>query len=278
MKRYFKFTIVLVVILSFMNITGNAVIERTNNKIIIEKEDRLQNIKEKGVLTVVSTNREPFSYKDSNTGQFSGSDSEIIQEVANRLGIKKINVKYLPFATMMEEFTREPEYDVVVDGVHITDERKQIVDFTNPIYNVGEVLVYRKDSGVNSKEDIKKFTIGILGGSVFIPIAEEWKNEGVIKDYILFYNSNDLQKALENRAIDAILTNSISGKNIVLKNPKSNFKLLVLEKDKYKAGYVLKKGDTTLLSAINEKLQEMRNDGTLYEIMARHGLTEDYVK
>lgn len=277
MKRYFKFIIVLIVMLS-INSIGNTTMESFNNKILIEKEDRLQNIKEKGVLTVVSDNREPFSYKDPDTNEFSGTDAEIIQEVANRLGIKKINVKYLPFSTVIEEFIRNPEYDIVVDAVHITNERKKIVDFTNPIYNVGEVLVFKMDSGVNSIEDIKKFSIGVLGGSVFMPIAEKWKNEGVIKDYMLFYNSNDLQKALENRAIDAILTNSITGKNMVIKNSKSNFKLLTLEKDKYKAGYVLKKGDTTLLNAINEKLQEMRNDGTLYEIMVRHGLVDDYVK
>ncbi|MDS0526722.1 transporter substrate-binding domain-containing protein [Clostridium sp. SHJSY1] len=278
MRRCFRYIIILIVVLNFVNNIRISAMELPNDdKILMQKEDSLQKIKEKGILTVVSSNRIPFSYKDPETGKFTGADAEIVKEVANRLGIEKISVVYVPFATVMEELIRNSQYDILGESILITEERKNLVNFTNPIYNIGEAIVTRKDSGINNKEDLKNSTIGILGSSVFVSIAEKWKNEGIIKNYMILYNSNDLQKALENKAIEAILTNSITGKSIILRNPKLNFKVVLLEKNKYKGAYVLRKEDTSLLNAVNEKLKEMRDDGTLYEIMTRYNLTEDYI-
>lgn len=66
-----------------------------------------------------------------------------------------------------------------------------------------------------------------------------------------------------------------------MKSPKGTFKLLSPNQYKQELdiylGYALKKEDTTLLNAVNEKLEEMKNDGTIYQIMVEHGIVDYYI-
>jgi polar amino acid transport system substrate-binding protein len=267
-----------------LNLTTNlgcAVIQVPNeNKVLTQKVDRLQKIKEKGVITVLSSNNEPYSYKNPKTGEFSGIDADIIREVAKRLGVKEVNVKYSFFSSLFEDLVKNPDIDLVADGIFITDERKQLADFTIPVYNDWGGILTRKDSGINRKEDLKNTTLGAIRGEVYDPIVQEWKNQGLIKDYVIFSDRNSLKIALKNKIIDAFLTDSIIAQNIIIKNPELNFKLLSPTQYEpevtFNIGYPLKKEDTTLLNAINEKLQDMKNDGTLYEILTNYGIRDHY--
>jgi polar amino acid transport system substrate-binding protein len=254
---------------------------KDENIALAQQIDRFQKIKEKGVLTVVSANDKPYSYKDPKTGEFVGLDAEILEEVARRLGINKVDVKYIPFSDALEELIKNPEVDIFAEGIYVTEERKALVNFTIPIYYETEVILTMKESNINSKEDLKNSTIGVLGGTVYIALVENWKNEGLIKDYIVYPDYTFLRIALENKTVDAILTDSLIAENIILLKPMSKFKLL--SPSQYKSeintdsGYAIKKEDITLLNAINEKLQEMKEDGTLFQILAKYGLIAHYI-
>ncbi|MDS0526731.1 transporter substrate-binding domain-containing protein [Clostridium sp. SHJSY1] len=282
MKKYLKFLISLIIIINTTNIIGKATIQvPNNNKASINEVDRLQKIKERGELTVLSSNDEPYSYRDPKTGTFSGIDADIIREVAKRLGIKEVRAKYIPFVNLFDELIKNNNIDLIVDGISITDERKKLVDFTIPIYKDSGGLVIRTDLGISSKEDLKSRTLGIIGGSVYLEEAEKLKKEGKIKNYIAFSDANSLILGMKNRIIDAFLTDSIIGQDIIVKNPQLNFRILSPNEYPpnivYNMGYPLRKNDTVLLNAINQKLQEMKDDGTIYEILIKYGLFGNYV-
>ncbi|MDS0525021.1 ABC transporter substrate-binding protein [Clostridium sp. SHJSY1] len=282
MKKCFKFLIPLAVLLNITTSVRGELIQIINNDNIVEQStDKLQKIKEKGILTVISSNTEPYSYKDPKTGAFRGVDADIIKELTKRLGIKNLDVRYITFSNALEELVKNPDIDLFGEGIFITNERKKLVDFTSPIYNGNEAILTRKDSGVKNKKDLKNSTIGVLQGTVYKTIVDNWKSQGELKDYITFSDNNSLIISLENKTINAIMTDSIIAENIVFMKPKSNFR--VLSPSQYKpeidlsVGYALKKEDTTLLVAIDEKLQEMKNDGTLYEILTKYALTGHYI-
>lgn len=282
MKNYFKFLITLVVILNFpICVSGDIIHTINENKISMEEVDRLQKIKQKGTLTLVSPNEEPYSYKDPITGGFNGLDADIIREVAKRMEVENIIVRYVPLANAIEELVKNPNIDLLIQGIYITDERKQLMDFTNPIYSEKEAILTREDTEINSKEDLTNKIIGIVGGSVYVSLAENWKKQGLIKDYRPFFDDESLHIALENKIVDAMLTDSIIAENIISMKPKAKFKMLLPNKYKSEVnlsvGYPLKKGDTTLLNTINKKLQEMREDGTLYDILVKYGLADHYI-
>lgn len=282
MKGFFKYLALFAVILNLTNNMACFAMEVHNkNNTPIQTIDRLQKIKEKGELTVLSANIEPYSYRDSKTGIFNGIDSEIIKEVANRLGVQKVVVKYISLSNALQELVNNPNIDLVAQGISITDERKKIVAFTNPIYIQNEVALTRKKSNINSKEALKNKIVGVLAGTIHESIAKSWKEKGLIKDYVTFYDNSSLTVALENSTIDVIITEHTIGENILKSNSKSDFILLSPEQYKseayFNAGYPLKKEDVTLLNAINEKLEEMKKDGSMYQIFSRYGLTEKYI-
>lgn len=282
MKNWFKYLATWVILLNLMSSVSAAIIQvPAENSTEPQQVDRLKKIKEKGVLTVLSANDEPYSYKDPRTGELIGVDVDIIREVAKRLGINKINVIYTTFGNSLEELTRNPNIDLFVELIYATDERKKLVNFTNPIYTLNEVILTRKDSGINGKGDLKDKVIGVLDGTVYKSVVDGWKNQGILKDFIVFYDNNSLTIALENKTVDAILADSVTAENIILSKPKLNFRVVSPSKYKseiaFSAGYPLKKEDTALLNAINEKLEDMKNDGTLYEILGRYGLAGHYI-
>lgn len=282
MKRYFKFIVVIVVLLNITANMANALLQApSENKIQTQEIDRLQKIKEKGILTVLSANYAPQSYKDPKTGILSGIDVDIMQEVAKRLGVKEVRAKYVSFSSLLESLNTNPDIDLVLQGMFPTDERKKLVNFTNPVYSDNDAILTLKDTGINSKADLKNATIGTVGGTLFEDKASEWRNKGLIKDYRTFYNNNSLEIVLKDKMVEAVLIDFVSAQNIFIKNPNGNFKLLTPTQYKpeinLNIAYALKKEDTTLLNAINEKLQEMKEDGTLYEILGRYGLTGNYV-
>lgn len=281
MKKYFRFAFSFLVCLCIL-INLNVKIIRADTNIETASEvDRLEKIKEKGVLTVLSSDMPPYSYKDPRFGRFVGIDADIVREIAKRLGAKEVKVKYVLFSNMLEELAKNPEIDLVAQGIYITDERKNLVNFVSPIYKETEVILTRKDSNINSMNDLKNKIIGIIEGTVYVQMAENWKKEGLIKDYIKFSDNNSLLIALDNKTIDATITYSIIGKNILLEKPNSNLK--VLSPSQYKAelnysiGYPLKKEDTNLLNRINEIIVEMKNDGTIYEVLTKYGAASNYI-
>lgn len=282
MKTFFKSIILLILSLNVTIATNAQVIKTLNEKPVpAQPQDKLQKIKQTGVLNVLSAKMIPYSYRDTYTGKFVGIDVDILTEVAKRLGVKNIQPTYVVFPNIIQDLITNPSMDLVAQGMYMTDARKQLVNFTVPIYIGIDSILTTKISNINSKANLKDKTIGVIGNTVYEPLAQQWKNQGFIKDYIKFGDYTSLQVALENKIIDAILTDSIIAVHILLQKPKSNFR--VLSPSQYKpeinlsSGYALKKEDTTLLAAINEKLQEMRTDGTLYEILAKKGLSCYYI-
>ncbi|GKX68183.1 substrate-binding periplasmic protein [Inconstantimicrobium mannanitabidum] len=282
MNRFFKFITLLILSLSIpMFANAQPIKTLTEKPAPVQLTDRLQKIKSTGILNVLSPNIIPYSYQDAFTGKLKGIDVDILTEVAKRLGVKKIEPTYISFPNIIQELTRNPSIDLIAQGMYITDERKQFVNFTMPIYTEMDGILTTKTSNIKSKADLKDKTIGVIGSTLYESLAQKWKDQGLIRDYIKFFDNTSLQTALENNVIDAMLADSMTEVSIILQKPNSNFR--ILSPSQYKseinlvAGYALKKEDSTLLAAINEKLQEMKIDGTLYEILAKNGLSCFYI-
>ena len=108
-----------------------------------KSKDTLAAAKEKGVLTVASSNDAPFAFMDAKTNEFTGIDAEIIGEVAKRLGINKVEMKQIPFENLLIELNNN-SVDMVTDGMYVKDERKKLAKFTNIWYKEGEAIVIPK--------------------------------------------------------------------------------------------------------------------------------------
>lgn len=247
-----------------------------NNKV---SKDRLEIIKEKGVLVVASSNDIPFAYIDPKTKEFTGIDAEIIREAAKRLGINKVEMKQIPFNDLLKQLNTDDSIDIVADGMYVTDERKKEALFTNILYKESEAIITPKVSKIVFKEDLKNAVVGAQLGTAFLDLAQKWKTEGIVKDVVSFKNQNDLLSAVSTKKIDAAITDSIFASYMIFRN---NLYLRVLPPTDYtpespgKIAAAVRKNDITLANAINEKIDEMKYDKTIPEILEKYGLNSNY--
>lgn len=270
MKKIFALIAIIGLIVMIGCDTGRSRITTTN---IVQSKDRLQTIKEKGVLSLASANDPPFFSVDSKTNKISGIDADIITEIAKRLGINKIEQKEMPFADLLIKLNTDDSIDLAADGIYITPERKEIVSFTQPLYKESEVVIVPKASKINFKDDLKNSVVGAERGTKFADLIQDWKNNNLIKDVLLFENTPKLLNAINNGEIDAGVSDSTL-MNYSLKH--NSFFLKTLQDYTPEihgtSGIAVKKSDITLLNALNEKINEMKADGTLYAILVDNGL------
>lgn len=282
MKNYFKFLVTLVFILNLTtNVSCITIQVQNENKIPTQEIDRLQKIKENGQIVVASIGDEPFIFEDKDTGQITGITGDILQEVMKRLGIPKIEMKRYPFSQLLNQLNINPEIDLVADRLYSTPERRKIYDFSNYLYKEYPAIVTTKYSKIVFKENLVDAVVGAVGKTVFEDTLSKMKKEGKIKDYITFDNDTDLMKAVSTGKVDAALDGGIIAKYLAAKDPENALRLIELDGDltEQRAGgvaFALRKSDKALLDAINDKIDDMKIDGTLYAILNKYGLNSKY--
>lgn len=276
MKKIFT----LIVIINLIGIIigcGTGTMETIIENNSIEK-DRLEIIKEKGVITVAGPPQEtPFFFANSKTNEISGIDADIITEITRRLEINKVEIKEVTFANLLEKFNTDDSIDVAVGGIFITPESEKLVAFTKPLYKESEAVIVPRFSKINFMNDLKNAVVGVEKGTIFEDLAKKWKENNLIKEILILESTTELFNDLSNGKIDAGLADSIII-NYHLINEKEP--LLRRLKDYTPElqgiiGIAVKKNDVSLLNALNKTINEMKADGVLYAIFVKNGLDKN---
>ncbi|AJG99139.1 ABC transporter substrate-binding protein [Clostridium beijerinckii] len=282
MKKLSKKVLILITIINFFGMIFEGSAGRYDSRAIVtnvsEQKDRLRLIKEKGEITVTSPQNDvSYFYIDPSMKKIEGTEADIITEIGSRLGISKIETRNSPFVNLLDKLNTDDSIDIASGGIFITTEREKIVAFTQPIYKATEAVVVPTFSNINFKSDLKNAVVGVEKGTVYESMGERWKNDKIIKDITIFENSTELLDAIYKRKIDAGLVDSVIVKYSLLKN--KNIPLRIL-KDytpelSGNVAIAVRKNDKTLLNALNEKIKEMKADGTLYAILVENGLDKN---
>lgn len=214
------------------------------------------------------------------TKEISGIDADIINEIAKRLGINKVEVKEESFSNLFERLKTDNSIDMAVGGIFITPEREESLEFTKPLYKETETVIVPKFSDINYKSDLKNLVVGVERGTIFVDLAQEWKKNGVVKDVIVFESTTDLLNAICYTKIDAGIADSIVV-NSVLSKDDSKLPLRILKDYTPELhgtiGMAVRKNDISLLKSVNEIIDGMRADGTLYAILVENGLDKNNI-
>ncbi len=279
MRKISQKLLILIVIINFIvmilegaTAIGNSKITTINNQM---EKNRLEEVKEKGEITVSSPlNDITYFYLDTKTNKITGIDADIINEIAKRLGINKVEMKVSPFSDLLEKLNTDDSIDISAGGIYITPKREELVSFTEPLYKGSEAIVVPTFSTINYKSDLKNTVVGVERGTVFLNLAQEWKKSSLIKDIVIFDTSADLLNAINSNKVDAGIVDSVIVKYSLLKDKNLILRMLKdYTPEVYgSVGIVIRKKDTTLLHAFNEKINEMKVDGTIYAILVNNGL------
>lgn len=158
-------------------------------------------------------------------------------------------------------------YDLAVNGIEITDDRKQQVNFSIPYYVCGEQLSVRVgENAINSLADLKGKVVGTLKASLAQRILER---EGGI-EIRSYENQNNAYDDLALGRLQAVLMDWPIAVYYAKPNPKLKFTGPSIERMEY--GIAVRKEDAELLKQVNDALLALVKSGELRRIYEKWGI------
>ncbi|WP_338340925.1 transporter substrate-binding domain-containing protein, partial [Burkholderia vietnamiensis] len=128
-------------------------------------DDLLDSVKKAGVLRVGLEGTYPPFNSRGTSGQLEGFDVDVANAVAGKLGVK---TQFVPTEwSGIIAGLQAGKFDVIVNQVTITPQRKEALDFSEPYTYSAAQLIQRKDDTRNFKslEDFKGKKLGVTLGT-----------------------------------------------------------------------------------------------------------------
>ena len=104
----------------------------------------------------------PFEYEEN--GVRKGIDIDLINAIAEDQGFK-IEFSPMDFGGIIPAMQAD-QLDVAIAGMSITEDRKKIVDFSDPYFDAGITIVVKKgDTSIKTPEDLKGKKVAVKKGT-----------------------------------------------------------------------------------------------------------------
>ena len=221
--------------------------------------DQLAAIQANGKLVVALEGAwQPWSYHDE-SDTLVGYDVEVSRAIAEKLGVEPEYVES-DWDSLFAGLDAG-RFDIVCNGVEVTDERAKTYNFTTPYGYIHTALAVRKDNeDIKSFEDLKGKTTANSLASTYMELAESYGATVQGIDTL-----EETIQLLTAGRIDATLNADVSFYDYLNVHPEADFKLVAQTEDASHVAIPVRKGDdsASLLEAINTAIEELRADGTL---------------
>ena len=221
--------------------------------------DQLAAIQANGKLVVALEGAwQPWSYHDE-SDTLVGYDVEVSHAIAEKLGVEPEYVES-DWDSLFAGLDAG-RFDIVCNGVEVTDERAKTYNFTTPYGYIHTALAVRKDNeDIKSFEDLKGKTTANSLASTYMELAESYGATVQGIDTL-----EETIQLLTAGRIDATLNADVSFYDYLNVHPDADFKLVAQTEDASHVAIPVRKGDdsASLLEAINTAIEELRADGTL---------------
>lgn len=237
-------------------------------------------IKKAGVITMY-TNAEFPPYEYMNGPNVVGVDADIAKAIADSLGVK-LEIKNVKFDTIIASI-QSGKGSFGAAGMSVTEERQEQVDFSIKYATSKQYIILKEDSTVTKIEDLAGKKIGIQTGTTGdIIIRGEIQGKenvkGVLQDtgasVADYNNALEAAQALMSGKIDAVVIDKLPAESIVKANTGKikTIELVYADGTNTEETYAIcvAKGNTTLLNAINDVLNDLISKGKIDEFVITH--------
>ncbi len=231
-----------------------------------QSQDLLQQIQEKGTLTVAMEGTwAPWTYHDEND-KLVGFDVEVAQKIAEKLGVEVTFVEGEwdgLFAGL-----DSGRYDMVVNGVEITDERAEKYDFSEPYGYIRTALIVASDNEeIKTFEDLNGKTTTNSMASTYMTLAESYGATVTPVDSL----DQTLDLVVAGR-VDATLNAEVSFYDYMNVHPDAPVKIVALTDDASRVSIPIRKEEATATfkAAVDQAIKELKESGELAEISMKY--------
>jgi polar amino acid transport system substrate-binding protein len=225
-----------------------------------DSEDNPYGLITPGQIRVASLgDAKPYTFTDE-SGEFTGFDVELFEDVAGRIGIDDVVFTGQDFSGLLAAVSNG-QFDVGVAAIGITEEREQTVDFSDG-YLAGYLTVMSSpDADIADEADLAGKRLGVVQGT----LQEAYAVKNFTDTELVRFPDN-------NAAISAVNSGSINAHFLdyeAAKEYAEQFGLvnsIDIPSFDAPAGFAIAKGNDEFKDALNEALHAAMEDGTWKEL------------
>ncbi|MTI65755.1 MAG: transporter substrate-binding domain-containing protein [Firmicutes bacterium] len=235
-----------------------------------EKElTKVEKIQKKGKLVIgTSAAYPPYEFHKEIDGKDTivGFDIDIAKEIANDLGVE-LEIKDMQFAGLLAALNAK-KIDIVIAGMTPTEDRKKSVDFSKVYYTAKQGVVVSKEKAdeIKTKKDLEDKKIGVQKGTTQEKIAKENFKEAKI---VGLGKISDIMLQVMQKKIDAVIAEKPVAESYAKKNDSIVLSNIALNTGDSGSAVAIKKGNESLVKAVNETLDKLKENGKIAEFVTK---------
>lgn len=196
-------------------------------------------------------------------GQRTGFDVDLAAALSEKMG-RPLDYTDMDFKAMIPSVLAGRQ-DIVLSAIYITDERKKVVDFTDPYFSAGLVVMVRKDNtAIQHPGDIAGKRVAVQVGTKSVALL---KDTYPTVQRIEVEKNEEMFNSLESGRADAVVT----GKPAALLYAKTRGTTRVLAEPLTREDYgiAVSKRQPELRDSLNKALAAIKADGTYDRVMEK---------
>ncbi len=207
------------------------------------------------ILVGADTTFPPF--ESEKNGKVTGFDIAMIKAIAKKENLKLAPIKTMEFSGIIPNL-QGGQIDVGVAGITIKTSRMDTVNFSNAYYKSGLSILVKKDSGINSLDDLKGKLVATKKATSSVDyLKQHGFNDSDIKQ---FDNIDQAYSTLESGGANAVVFDNPVNINFMNSHKDVHIVGGLLTGEYY--GIAVSKKKTDLLKKINDGLAAIQKDGT----------------
>ncbi len=230
-------------------------------------DDHLARIKAAGKITIATEGVwAPFTYHDPDTDELIGFDVEVAAAIAKKLGVEA-DFKEVAFDGGLTGVVTGT-FDMMANGVDVTDDRKETYDFTDPYaYDHAVVVTLASNNDITSFDDLAGKTTANSAGSTYEAMGKEHGATVSNVDTL-----GETMTLVLNGSVDATINANTSAQDYFNTTGTTDLKVAAVDPEVTMYAVPLAKGtdNDSLREAINKAIAELRADGTLTQISNKY--------
>lgn len=229
-------------------------------------QSTLETVKKRGKLIAgVKTDFPPFGTIDA-SGKNAGFDVDVAHLFAKALFNDEQQVELVAVTSGNRiPFLQSGKIDIIIATVTVTDERRQVVEFSEPYFMSGSLLLVPKASNAKGLEDMAGKTVAVIQGAIQDKDVEQLQPKAT---RVKFGKVSEALLAVKGGRADGFVQDDVLILTLVRENPDMKAVGKAFIPRPY--GIAARKGDTEFIGWVNAQLRTMHQDGTYERLWKKY--------